>query len=744
MDSADTHFGGAVPQSLGDLLRYRANTRGAQPAITFVDDAGIETTMRYGELLAAAQRVANLLTKAGPAGSRALLLYPPGIDFLIGFFGCSLSGWVPTPTCFPRPGRSIPRLDSIAQTCQPSVLLTTERAIEQSNASCWSAAAATLPVLATDTLQACTTAGTPVESLRVHPTNRLADLALLQFTSGSTSRPKGVMVSQANMMSNLESIRQGFGIPFCDDFDSAPLTGVFWLPAFHDMGLIGGLLSPLYAGGHSVILTPRSFLSRPLNWLKTISDHRAIVTGAPNFAYQLCVERIDGSQAEGVDLECLQVAFCGAEPIQARTLEHFASRFAHTGFQRSALAPCYGLAESTLYVSSGSFNTDAVLTVDRSVLKSGRVKPVDGRQTHSDSTARLVCCGTPGIDCEIQIVDPANRRPLGEMAVGEIWIRGASVAQGYWQQTSAGAQDNGAASDNGAAQDNGAAPDNGAAGDSGAAEQEGRFDCRLAGQDPASQPFLRSGDLGFLYEGKLFVTGRSKDLIILRGRNHYPQDIEVTVQDAGRDAFCQIAAVACNAPSGEGLAVVAELSRTVDDRHGPDLIREVRRAVIEEHEIDPRSVILVRQASLPITTSGKLQRSQVRQLLESEGLQVRSRWDRADMRAEGAPLPVPSLPASPETSDQGKIAGSIETWILAWLTVRCGVNSRDADPERTLDQLGLDSLSAVELSSEVEDWLGLLLTPIIAYEHPTPRRLANHLAQQWISDQQHRVASDAT
>lgn len=713
MVSAEDYFEGSIPTTLADLLRVRAERNHSLPALTFIDESGEQTCLTHHQLLVAAEQVADALNRIGPPGCRALLLYPPGTEFLIAFFGCSLAGWTPVPTCFPKPGRSIERLDSIARVCQPSVLLSDAETLCSAAPERWDHAAAVLPRIATDAL------GNPESRLAIeqaalyqqeHTLTLNPNLALMQFTSGSTSDPKGVMVTHQNMLANLEAIRVGFGLRFADQDVGEKLNAVFWLPAFHDMGLIGGLLAPLYSGVHSVVMSPRTFLSRPLRWLKAITDFKAAVTGAPNFAFQLCVDRIDGAQAEGLDLSSLRVVFCGAEPIQARTLEKFASRFAHTGFRRSSLFPCYGLAESTLYVSGGHFEgQQTVLTVDRTQLTEGIITPVDARTAHSDTTSRLVSCGKPAVDVDVKIVAAENQTVVEDSHIGEIWLRGKSVAVGYWSTDMH--------SPNG--------------------QRGSAFSKRLAGDSDDTPPYLQTGDLGFIRDGNLYVTGRSKDLIILRGRNHYPQDIEHSILQAVGPNLGQVAAISCTMPQGEALAIVAELSRTTDKSLVPELIRQIRRAIIDQHEVDPRRVTIVRTASIPLTTSGKIQRSAVRQLLAAGSFKVLGNWERTDLRADGSPLPFPDLP-SPDQQNSisfdatSEIAASIETWMMTWLMTRAGVDTDELDPERSLDELGLDSLSAVELSSEFEDWLGFQLTPTAAFEHPTPRKLSLHLATTWV------------
>jgi acyl-CoA synthetase (AMP-forming)/AMP-acid ligase II/acyl carrier protein len=700
-------------RTFAELIARRALIHPDRPALTFVRDDETQVELSYGQLYDAASCIAAQLSPLGEPGSRGLLFFPPGAEFLKGFLGCLLAGWVPVPTCFPKAGRSIPRLESIANHCGPSALLTESATMQMVNRDKWNGCAATLPVLLTDQETTASTCDFSFQPLSAHANEQ--PLALLQYTSGSTSDPKGVMVTQDNLLANLEAIRVGFSIPFCDGTSSNVESSVFWLPAFHDMGLIGGLLSPLYIGAHTVNFSPRAFLTRPLKWLKLISQHRATITGGPNFAYQLCVDRIDGAQAEELDLSSLRVAFCGAEPVCARTMEQFTSRFAHTGLSRRTLTPCYGLAESTLFVSGGRTRDVVELTVSRTALSSNRVKVLPNGTV--DDAQRLVSCGPVATTAEVQIVDPQSLTVQPPMQIGELWLRGPSVAQGYWRDSEA----------------------------ADAAELQSKFHAVLAGANETGPRYCRSGDLGFIYQNELYVTGRLKDLIILRGRNHYPQDIESTVRSAidgitaldaaaARSESHQVSGLAVafsvQGPVSEGLCVVVETPRHFDEASFPMCVRQIRRSVIDEHEVDPRHVLLVRPGGIPITTSGKVQRTATRQAFESNNLQTRYRWDRTDVRTDGAPLPPPVLPETIDAGQQATIAHGIEQWLLSWLMVRGGVAGHELDANKAFNDFGLDSLSAIEMSGEIEDWLGVRLTPLTAFEHPTPRDLANFLANE--------------
>ncbi|HEV7786800.1 MAG TPA: fatty acyl-AMP ligase, partial [Thermoanaerobaculia bacterium] len=447
-------------QILTEALRETAVSRPGQIAFTFLDEAGAATDLSYADLDRRALAIAARLQELGGAGQRALLLYPPGLEFVAAFLGCLYGGVVAVPAYPPTSERTLPRLLAIAQDARPVLALTTSARLDKLQTL-----AARLPGF---------------DSLAWVETDRIAadlagawrdpqpgpdTLAFLQYTSGSTAAPKGVMVSHGNLFHNEEMIRRAFG-------QSADSVIVGWLPLYHDMGLIGNVLQPLYLGAHCILQTPATFLQRPLSWLAAISRYRATTSGAPNFAYDLCVRRIGAEQRAGLDLASWEVAFNGAEPVRPDTLERFAAAFAPQGFRRKAFYPCYGLAEATLFVSGGG---------------KGALPVVEAAGARG-----LVGCGRPWMDQRLAVVDPESGRPVSDGQEGEIWISGPSVAQGYWGQPEATERD---------------------------------FRARLAG-DPADAgegPFLRTGDLGFLRGGELFVTGRLKDLIIVRGRNHYPQ-----------------------------------------------------------------------------------------------------------------------------------------------------------------------------------------------------------------------------
>jgi acyl-CoA synthetase (AMP-forming)/AMP-acid ligase II/acyl carrier protein len=606
----------------------------------------------------------------------------------------------------------MPRLDSAAMDCAPAAILTDGATLDALDADKLCAAAQTIPRLAVDRLT--NDKYLDPNSLDIDPKS----LALLQYTSGSTSEPKGVMVRHESMIANLEAIRQGFGIDWNDDEATDVDTGVFWLPHFHDMGLIGGLLEPLYVGGHTIAMSPRAFLQRPIRWLQYMSDYRAAISGAPNFAYQLCVDRISPEQIDALDLSHWRIAFSGAEPILPRTLRDFSTRFSAVGFSDRAFYPCYGLAEATLLAAGGHGPSQPnVLSVHRESLGQGIADivnvhtqtPNDGdlktKSAASQATQQLVCCGFPANETELLIIDPATNNILDEDSVGEIWLRGSSVSSGYWNKPE---------------------------------ENESRFGATTS---DGRTGFCRTGDLGFLHDRQLFVTGRSKDVVILRGRNHFPQDIEATIDEVIGAQGGKSAAFAVAGPKSESLAVIAEVPRRFDDTNLPELAKQIRRAIIETHEVDPRHVCLVRQATVPLTSSGKVQRNRCRELFDKGDIKFKYRYDRASA-TDGSPIPLPAIPESATEKDHDFVTAQIEGWMSQWLVARANVPEKEIDLDKPFAEYGLDSMTAVELSGETEDWSGVELTPVVAWNYPTVSKLSDFLATSLLGMEETAADSD--
>jgi myxalamid-type polyketide synthase MxaB len=576
------------PSTLVELLRYRAQVEPDKRAYTFlVDGETEEISITYARLDDKVRTIAGKLQNTVAAGDRALLLYPPGLDYIAAFFGCLFAGVVAVPTYPPRRNRPDSRLAAIINDAQATAVLTTTEILSDITQRLTHA-----PTL--KNLHWISTDDLAYGSVWKVPAVHSKTLAFLQYTSGSTGTPKGVMVTHAKLLYNQEMIKQAFG-----HTDKTTIVG--WLPLFHDMGLIGNVLQPLYLGIPAILMSPMLFLQQPYRWLQAISRYKATTSGGPNFAYDLCVQKITPEQRAKLDLSSWENAFNSAEPIRADTLDRFATTFEPCGFVREAFYPCYGLAEATLFVSGGF----------------KRAAPKVTQQT-------IVGCGQTWLDQKIVIVEPETFRPCAEQKVGEIWVSGPNVAQGYWSE-----------------------------------DTEQTFQAYLAGEGP----FLRTGDLGFLKDGELFVTGRLKDIIIIRGRNYYPQDIEFTVENSYpilRQGCSAAFSVEVNGE--ERLVVVAEIERrfgprrrarrqewgTTGRRSGSDrrqielvpsiepkrrqplnveeAVNTIRQAVSEQHEVSVYAVLLLRVATIPKTSSGKIQRHACREQFLTDSLNIVGKW----------------------------------------------------------------------------------------------------------------------
>jgi amino acid adenylation domain-containing protein len=652
----------SVRADLVGLLRHCAQARGDQVIYRFLADGERPRPLTCGELDRRARTVGRLLQEQGLAGQRVLLVYPPGLDYLAAFFGCLYAGAVAVPVYPPRPNRPMPRLLAVQ-----------------------ASAAATVALTCADVLARCERHLPPAEELRWLVTDDLdgslaeqwrddgpGELAFLQYTSGSTAAPKGVMLTHANLLANLELIRRAFALTPED-------RGVFWLPPYHDMGLIGGILSPLYVGFPATLMAPVAFLQRPARWLRAISRERATVSGAPNFAYDLCVDKVAAAERDELDLASWQVAFNGAEPVRAETLERFVETFGPRGFRREAFFPCYGLAESTLLVSGGGRGQGARgRGFDAGELERHRASPAA-----AGTPARtLVSCGAGPDGLEVRVVRPETATPCVDGEVGEIWVRGASVARGYWAL----------------------------------AETERCFAARLAGGEG---PYLRTGDLGFAQGGELFVTGRSKDLVILRGRNHYPQDLEATAS-ASHPALAPggAAAFAVDVDGEERLVVVAEVRREERKADPRPILDALRRALADEHEVALHAAVLIRPLSLPKTSSGKVRRGACREAFLTGTLQTLAAWQPT---AEGAEPVEAATPAPPE---------EVEAWLVREIARRAGVASADVDPRAPISGHALDSLQAMELMQAVEERLGVPVPMETFFDDVSPAELARRLASE--------------
>lgn len=588
--AASPHFpSGSSPETLIELLRRRALDAPDQRAYTFLlDGEREERHLTYGELDRQARSIAALLQSRCNEGARALLLYPPGLDYIAAFFGCLYAGVIAVPAYPPRNDRALPRLSAIIQDAGAALVLSTEALLSKID-SMFKRAPELPPLkpMATDLL---------IEGEErwrapgVHPDQ----LAFLQYTSGSTGTPKGVMLTHRNLLHNEAAIYDRFG--HADDS-----VVVSWLPTYHDMGLIGGMLQPLYGGFPCILMAPASFIQRPLRWLQAISRYGATTSGGPNFAYDHCVRSITPEQKAELDLSRWTLAFNGAEPVRRETMDRFAAGFASCGFHPEAFYPCYGLAEASLIVSGGRKGiVPPTQYLDKGALEQNQVVPA------LEEAVSFIGCGETLDEQQIVIAHPESGRRCAADEVGEIWVKGPSIAKGYWNRPT---------------------------------ETEETFRAFLP--NTGEGPFLRTGDLGFLREGVLFVTGRLKDLIVIQGRNHYPQDVELTVERSAAILRAGSgAAFSIEVGGEERLAVIQE----VDFRQKPDekVLGAIRLAVARLHELELYAVVLIRAGTLPKTSSGKIQRRLCRSKFLANDLERMAEW-------HAGPIPGrPVLKTAPE------------------------------------------------------------------------------------------------
>ncbi|WP_323986982.1 non-ribosomal peptide synthetase [Pseudomonas canadensis] len=640
-----------LPRTLVQSLQRRAAQTPDQVALRFLaESAEHSVVLSYRDLDERARIIAAALQANADQGDRAVLLFPSGPDYVAAFFGCLYAGVIAVPAYPPESTRRHhqERLLSIISDAEPRLLLTIA-----SLADGLSQIENAPPVLSVDSLESLGHWVAP----DLHPD----DIAFLQYTSGSTALPKGVQVSHGNLVANEVLIRRGFGIDLNPDD-----VIVSWLPLYHDMGLIGGLLQPIFSGVPCVLMSPAYFLGRPLRWLEAISEYGGTISGGPDFAYRLCSERVSETALERLDLSQWRVAYSGSEPIRLDTLERFAEKFATCGFTPNNFFASYGLAEATLFVAGGSRGHGIpALRVDEQALAANRAKPGQG--------SAIMSCGTSQPEHAVLIADPHTLTELGDNSVGELWATGPSIAHGYWRNPEATAK---------------------------------------TFVEHAGRTWLRTGDLGFIRDGEVYITGRLKDLLIVRGHNLYPQDIEQTIErevEVVRKG--RVAAFAVNEQGLEGIGIAAEISRSVQKILPPEaLIKAIRQAVAEAYQEAPSVVVLLNPGALPKTSSGKVQRA---------ACALRHKDGSLDSYAQ-----FPDLQA--QVSD-GALESELHNQIAAIWCEQLNIASVAADDHFFL--LGGNSITATQVVARLRETLGLELNLRMLFEAPTLEGFAANVAQ---------------
>jgi acyl-CoA synthetase (AMP-forming)/AMP-acid ligase II/alkylation response protein AidB-like acyl-CoA dehydrogenase/acyl carrier protein len=620
-------------------LRRHAVAQPGRIAYTFLHEDGRAEDLSFGTLDARVELLAGALAARLAPGARAVLLYPPGLEFIVAFFACLRAGVVAVPATLSHRRRGSRRLPALLADADPALVLT-ESSSHGAVAACLDDAGQLCACLCTDLVDAFAGGALPVEDPQA--------IAFLQYTSGSTGQPKGVEVSHANIAANVEAIRAAFG------FGSQSVMAS-WLPLFHDMGLVGSVLAPALIGFRSVLMAPASFLKQPARWLQAISHYRATCAGAPDFGWDYCARRVGADARAGLDLSGLALAYNGSEPVRAATLNAFAAAFAGCGFDARAQFPCYGMAEATLFVAGGPRGrAPRVASVSKARLEANQVH--DAAPGSADARA-IVSCGAPALGTTLLVVDPDSGIELAPHRVGEVWVAGPGVARGYWRR---------------------------------ADETAAVFGARPEGAGKGPAAFLRTGDLGFMRDGELFITGRLKDLLIVNGRNIYPQDIEDVI--VGAIDFIEpngCAVFALEEDGRERLAVVAEANRSLvrtaaQGRGGAErlaqldmLVQQVRAEAARQFGVALGQVVFVRPGTFPRTTSGKVQRARCRRMLEQGELQVvyLSRT-----------LAMPAAPAPGSAARGAEHSRARADAMIAWLRqyAELRIDSRVIDERRTI------------------------------------------------------------
>ncbi|HVQ37839.1 MAG TPA: condensation domain-containing protein, partial [Pyrinomonadaceae bacterium] len=642
-------------ETLIDLLRFRALELPNRLAFRFLVDGETEKeAVTYGDLEKQVKGYAAWLQMQVSAGDCVLLLYPPGLEYISAFLGCLYAGVVAVPAYPPRLNRNFSRLEKILKDAQPAAALTTPQILARVRPLISEQLGfGSLKWLASEN------GVSDMDDFWIEPEVNAETLAMLQYTSGSTNTPRGVMLSHGNLLHNSALLSYGFGYTA----ESRCLT---WLPLYHDMGLIGGILQPLYGGFPCTIMSPHAYLQRPSRWLEAISTHRITLSGGPNFAYDLCARKITPEQMRNLDLSCWEVAFNGSEPIRQETLERFARKFAVCGFRREAFYPCYGLAESTLIVSGSKVGESPVVqTVSAKELEQNLIIPSAPGAGDAADHHPLVGSGCPLLDQRVAIVNHETLEQCSPSAVGEIWVKGKSVAKGYWHRLE---------------------------------ETERTFNGYLGNDGP----YLRTGDLGFLHDGELFVTGRIKDLIVIRGLNHYPQDIEQSIvhSNPALRADCG-AAFAVEVKGEERLVVVHELEPRYREDNLDSVMDDIRQAVAENHELQLYAIILIKAGTISKTSSGKIQRHLCREKFLSNDLETLAEWWGDVVLDE--PLPFP------KTTGALRSIESANDQLSLLLATKLGVDFESINVNKPIARYGIDSLMAIELMHAIEAQTGFVL-----------------------------------
>ena len=633
---------------LTELLDYRATTNKDDLAVVVLDQDGHEIEKaHYGDLIRLSKSIAAGLQEKIKPGDSCLILSEPGLDFITALLGCIYAGVVAIPAYPPKNNKKNDRLWSIIEDADPACVLLSHE-IENmlvTNRSAFEEMMG-IPHMIIER-------DSPDHSGQYkYPALPDNNTVLLQYTSGTTGDPLGAMISQGGIMHNSEVVKQAFG-------HDENLTVVTWLPPYHDMGLIGTLIQPIYVGGRNIIIKPFDFLKNPVIWLNAITKYEGTTAGCPNFALDLLVERISPEQKTDIDLRSLKVLFCGSEPIRSASLKNFTQAFEQCGFTEDMFLPCYGLAENTLMLT-GIHHSEKpeYLLADRQSLENTNKVVISH---DADTALSFVSCGYPWLGDQVLIVDPEKHIASGEDTIGEIWTKSGSICRGYRNQ---------------------------------ADKSEETFNARINGSKEG--PYMKTGDLGFMHNGHLYIAGRIKDVIIIRGMNHFPRDIENTVEHSHptlQPNAC--AAFSSEIDNHERLIIIQEIKRTaIRELDGQEVIEAIRSAISAEHEIPVFAIELISPGRMCKTTSGKIQHKKCKSMWIDKAFKSVYSWKQEFGEC------------SKHTIYKGgdeRNYENVQAWLVNWLSNKVKISPESINPNKPILSYGLDSLGAVELERDVKE-----------------------------------------
>lgn len=667
--------------NLVDVLRERSEINRGKRLFGFLKNGEeLGQTYTFDELDTRARSIAAHLQEKGLEGERAVLMYPSSLEYMAAFFGCLYAGVIAVPVYPPQMGKQLSRIESIVKDSSPQIFMGTQDIFDgiESNMPEFAARIRGKSLL-TDKID------NSHAGIWTRPNINEDSISFLQYTSGSTGSPKGVMISHGNLIANQRSISK-LGQSHKD------IVYVSWLPLFHDMGLIGTALQPLFYGFTSYLMAPFSFVQRPIRWVKAISDLKATFSVSPNFGYDLCASRVTDEEVAQLDLSSWDTACNGAEPVRMDTLKKFEEKFAPAGFRSNIFFPLYGMAESTLIITGWEKGqTPQHEYFNSEKLEQNKVEAVSADHPNAHQIAN---CGHTDDEHEVRIVNPETLQACKEDEIGEIWFKGPSVAKGYWETPT---------------------------------QSKETFEAYLPNNEG---PFLRTGDLGFLRGDKLYITGRFKDLIIIRGKNHYPQDIELTVENSHKVLRPNGgAAFSVEAAGDERLVVIYEvdrgLFRKVDNE---EVFKAIRESISKEHELQVYAIKLVKRRSILKTSSGKIMRRACKKAYLAGELYEEASWQ--------LPLEEANQSLTVESSDDPiKSSQEILEWITNWMSQKLSIPVSDIDTADSMNAYGTDSMMTAEFEEEVSKFIGVEW-PVMDYliTEPSIMEVAER-GEEWAKDQ---------